>query len=239
MAPLVEHMPPYKDWPEIPPGELSFFLLDYLKERNDEPYSKRNVSRSVTKVSDDLPDDVSRDELQRILSETIQWLENENFIAPDPDERAEWFFITRRGRRVDSQKDFESYRKGSLLPRNSLNPILVEKVWHLFVGGDYDAAVLQAFKQIEIKIREAGGFDPGDYGVDLARKAFHPEDGVLTDHEAEEGEKEALSHLMAGALGYFKNPSSHREVGHEAQAAAESIMFANYLLRVLEERERD
>jgi hypothetical protein len=48
-------------------------------------------------------------------------------------------------------------------------------------------------------------------------------------------EREAMAHLFAGAIGLFKNPSSHRNVGPVPEATAELIYFAKYLLRLVEE----
>lgn len=90
--------------------------------------------------------------------------------------------------------------------------------------GDYDNSVFLAFKELEVAIREAGKFTAEDYGVDLARKAFHESTGPLTDQAKPVSERSALSHLMAGALGSYKNPHSHRKIQLAAEEACEMIV---------------
>jgi hypothetical protein len=57
------------------------------------------------------------------------------------------------------------------------------------------------------------GFGNGSIGVPMMREAFHPKKGPLVDKSELEGERDALMHLMAGALGRFKNPTGHRFTG--------------------------
>jgi uncharacterized protein (TIGR02391 family) len=85
-------------------------------------------------------------------------------------------------------------------------------VWSALIRGDLDDAVFAAFKAVEVAVREAGGYEPSDIGVPLMRKAFDSKKGPLTDLSKPEGEREALGHLFAGAIGSYKNLHSHRTV---------------------------
>lgn len=46
--------------------------------------------------------------------------------------------------------------------------------------------------------------------------------------------REALSHLFAGAIGSYKNPSSHRRVDLDAEQATEMTMLASHLLKIVD-----
>lgn len=102
--------------------------------------------------------------------------------------------------------------------------------------GEYDTAVFQAFRELEVAIRAAGGFSADDIGVALAQKAFSEKNGPLTDMDAPSGERVALLQMMVGALGSYKNPHSHRRVQLSAVDATEMIVMASHLMKIVDSR---
>ena len=183
-----------------------------------------------------------REEVLFALMEAWQWLEREGFVAPRPTKLAgsqnlttiTTYFVTRRGQRIETREALEAYRKSNLLPKAQLHPIIAQKVWSIFLQGDYDTAVFQAFKQVEVAVRKAGGYEENDHGTILMRMAFHVDNGNLTDQNQHPAEKQARSDLFAGAIGSYKNPPSHRDIDVTVEEAVEVIIFASHLLRIVD-----
>jgi uncharacterized protein (TIGR02391 family) len=182
-----------------------------------------------------------QEEVNRALMEAWAWLDSAGFLIRDPRQPAPWFFISRRGRRMLSLEDFESYRKAGVLPKSHLHPLIVAKVYPAFLRGEYDTAIFQAFREIEVAVRKAGGFPDDLVGVNLMRQAFRPDQnnnlpGPLTDRLLPVAEQEGIASLFAGAILVYKNPQSHRNVPADAVDAAEVIAFSSHLLRMVDRR---
>ena len=126
--------------------------------------------------------------------------------------------------------------RSDFLSEHEFHPMIPQNVWSSFSHGAYGSAVFEAFKQLEIAVREAGGYEATDYGTDLMRKAFHVDSGNLMDENQPPAEKQARSDLFAGAIGAYKNPGSHRDVDFTAEEAVELIGLASYLLRIVDSR---
>jgi uncharacterized protein (TIGR02391 family) len=182
-------------------------------------------------------------EVNRALSEAWAWLESEGFLVRDPTQPSDGFLLSRRAQRLKSRDEFDAYRKASLLPKAQLHPLIASEVYPAFLRGKYDTAVFEAFREVEVAVREAGNFGPDDYGTDLMRKAFRPASknnqplvppGPLTDAQLPVPEQEAMANLFAGAIGLYKNPQSHRHVPTHGEDAAEVIVFASQLLRIVD-----
>jgi hypothetical protein len=68
-------------------------------------------------------------------------------------------------------------RQASLLPKQLLHSQLADKVFFSFARGKYDNAMLQAFKQVEVAVGEAGKLGASEYGDKLMRAALRPDEG--------------------------------------------------------------
>jgi uncharacterized protein (TIGR02391 family) len=105
--------------------------------------------------------------------------------------------------------------------------------------GEYSTAALLAMREAEIRVRELAGTvddDKENLGVRLMTRAFKA-GGPLWDSTAEGGEQVGMMNLFHGAIAPFKNPPSHRHVDYaDPTIASEVILFADLLLRMLDER---
>ena len=153
-----------------------------------------------------------------VIMEAWQCLLSEGFVAQKPNNLPRYmnptsttkYFVTRRGKEIETLDDFQSYRKADLLRKHQLHPTIAEKVWSIFSQGSYSTAVLEAFKQVEIAVRKGGGFPEKNYGVPLMGMAFDDKKGRLTDMSQHEAERKGKCNLFAGAIGLYKNCNQTR-----------------------------
>jgi len=213
----------------LEPEELAAFVLKDLID-------SENAGNSLNRHNYCLRFQSQPEDVQKAIVEAWVWLEREGCIAPRPGLIVgNAMFVTRRGKRLAESQDTSAYKRAELLPKQFLHPVIAQKVWSAFIRGDYDTAVFQAFKQVEVGVRQAGSFGADDIGVQLMRKAFHPDNGPLRDQTALLAERQALSDLFAGAIGSYKNPHSHRNIAvNDPDEAAEMIILASHLLKIVE-----
>jgi uncharacterized protein (TIGR02391 family) len=179
-----------------------------------------------------------RDKIYEVLAAAWVWLEREGMLLPAPSHQdPDWVYVSQRGRALMAKENFEAYRYSHMLPRKALHPAIAASAFALFMRGHYDTVVFEAFRAVEVAVRVAAGLPQDQLGVPLMRKAFVRLTGPLADTSLVEAEQEAMSNLFAGAIGLFKNPTSHRIAAiDKPQDAVDLVMFANYLLRLVDQR---
>ncbi len=170
------------------------------------------------------------------VAEAWAWLHANGLICHHVDHEEQWITLTRLGRAASTTKAFAQWVEERELPGYMLTEQFRSNALPLFRQGRFDTAVFEAFKSLEVAIREAAGLGHDLVGVNLAHKAFNPDGGPLSDPTAEKGERVALMNMMSGALGSYKNPHSHRRVEIGAREAREMLLLASHLLGIVEDR---
>ena len=169
----------------------------------------------------------------RALAEACEWLRTSGLVV-EPSGIGTGF-VTRLGRQV-LDRGLPFLGAVNQLSKDDLHPLL-SSIRSQFLLGEYELAAFAAMRQVEVRVRDLGGYDDAAIGRSMMRHAFKPDEGPLRDPSAERGEQQGLADLFAGAIGVFKNPTSHRVVTFDDPAeAAEVVRLASLLLRILDKR---
>jgi uncharacterized protein (TIGR02391 family) len=169
------------------------------------------------------------------LAEAWSWLESRALVAASPTQsNSEARIITRAGQRALESESLAEIQAAERIGLE-LHPRLAGKVRPIFLLGDYETAAFKAMKEVEVRVRELSALPKELVGVSLMRQAFNIDGGPLTNTSHEKGERQARSDLFAGALGSFKNPTSHRTVTYQDPIeASEVVLLADLLMRILD-----
>ena len=216
---------------ELPIESLAFAVLQNFATTNE--WNRQNWLLAAQRVLGNGPH-------LHALAEAWAWLEARALVAPDPHKSSEAArIVTRAGKRAIKNGNIEEILAAERIGL-ALHPRLEGKIRPIFLLGDYETAAFKAMKEVEVRVRELAGLPSDLIGVSLMRQAFNPNGGPLADATHEGGERQARSDLFAGAIGSFKNPTSHRTVTYtDPTEASEVIMLADLLMRILDSLDRD
>lgn len=219
------------------PAELAGYVLESLMSASQMErgvWNRRNFCMEVARSYGN--EQGTNIDVGLACSSAWAWLESNGLIARHPEQDNEWFLPTKRATEVNNHQALRQVISNQQLPEEFLHAELLVNARPLFLQSRFDTAVFEAFKTLEVAIRVKAGLGHDMIGVPLASRAFHPEDGPLTDLESEKGERVALMNLMTGALGSYKNPASHRRVEISVEEARDMLTLASHLLKIVDAR---
>lgn len=171
--------------------------------------------------------------VEQFAADGMAWLIARGLLGPKADPHDAYWILTSEGL-VTAERGSATHIEASLRLHADLHSVLNESARPNFERGDYATAVFAATHQVEVAVRDAAGFGPDRYGVQLMRDAFKV-GGPLANPEDVDSEQGAVRDLFTGAIGAFKNPTSHRTVEFDSPIEAASIIhLADLLLRIVD-----
>jgi len=243
MPSLIQLIPEAETVTAMHPAELAGYILEVLLSLDQLDRGQWNRRSFCLRVGQDYSPSVRdhglNNEVAEVCAAAWSWLETNGLICRHPENDNDWYIATKVGKELRDRTGVRKLVEGEQLPAHFLHDSFVPDVRLLFLQGQYDLAVFKAFHHLEIGIREAANLGDELIGTNLAARAFHPENGRLSDNNTEKGERQALMNLMCGALGSYKNPQSHRHVGLDAPEAREMILMASHLFKIVDSRRNE
>lgn len=229
-----------EDFLGLPPAQLAgYLLIDCLR------YSERFLAVELADFVGGLYSSQKAIAVKEAAMEALAWLMAEGLVIPDfhsTTTGSGWYRLGPTARKAVSNTDvLELIRLRQILPKAFLHVEITNHAVPIFMTGSYDTSVHEAFKQVEIVIRDATGLS-NFFGVELVRVAFRPANpkdpkvtpGVLTDVNTLEAEQQGMTNLFAGAMAVFRNPSSHQNLATTSGEAGSLLTFASHLLFIAE-----
>jgi hypothetical protein len=241
LDPIKELLPPVDALLKLEPEEAAWHLLRVLLELersgSDNKVHRRNFLLGTREHGLPAYAGDQYEPVARLLTESWSWLDREGLIAQRPDQGGEFMYVTNRGKRLAGSATARALRGALALPRHDLAPELYTKIVGPYYRGEFTDVVAIAFRHVEIRVRDLAGIGPETTGSkEPVVRAFK---GPLADPKLTDAERDATVQLYAGAMGRFRNPSTHGDIGLDDPAeCVELVVFANLLLRIAERSKR-
>jgi uncharacterized protein (TIGR02391 family) len=237
---VASRLPPPAELAELPEDAVGLMLLRLAHDDGQGHLLTRSAVANASYWGTEFGEAGTEPQFLQAMAEAWDWLGANGLVALRPGEHSldGHAYITRRGRRVLEASEPMALLRAEERMNVDLHPRIADRVRRQFLLGEYEPAAFIALREVEIRLRELSGASESDIGVALAQQALKV-GGPLADPNLDAGEQQATMALFWGALGVFKNPTSHRQVDYaDATVASEVILLADLLLRMLDDIEK-
>ena len=209
---FIDRFPTIDELREATPEQIGVAIVAHLKTLGE---NRRTISLTTLDASVGVRGHYHVETL--LLTEGVEWARRALLLVPDLTQpiQSGWMVLSRAGQEFDPERDLELIRLREALPRSLLHPKVKEASLDIFNAGRFEAAVFEAFKLVEIAVREDAGYTERDYGTDMVARAFNADNGPLSDAAKPDAERQAMQRLMSGAHGVFRESSKSSEPGFE------------------------
>lgn len=119
-----------------------------------------------------------------------------------------------------------------------IHPRVKKAGQELFLNHHYSMAIFEAFKQVEIMVKEKSGIK-GKFGAALMQEAFSANAPILRINEgvkdSDEDEQKGFMMLFTGAQIGIRDPKGHDDIEQkDAKVAMQYIAFSSLLCRMVD-----
>lgn len=231
------HFPDREQFLDYSPEEAAQLLLRFFRDRQEAFVA----GEAVKSISDRAYG--GNEQVERVLMEGIAFLERYGLIVQEIRRYTPGTgrVLSRQGEQLArSTSDFVDFISRISDPQTLLHPEIRANALPLYERGPkyFETSVFQAFKSVEVAVREAAGLPDSLIGIKLMNQAFGPT-GKLRDPNGESGEEEGVRNVFAGAIAAYKNPASHREVEQrDPKSVLRALLLASELMYIIDERHK-
>jgi hypothetical protein len=96
--------------------------------------------------------------VERAIKEAWNWLEVQGFLIPANGSNGNngWRILSRKAEQFSNGDNINKFVVGKQQFREMLHPKIRNSVWSAFVRGEFDVAVFNAMKAVEVAVRDSG-----------------------------------------------------------------------------------
>lgn len=219
----------------LPVDEVGTCLLRWFVASREEPQRSTWTNMAWLTGAFEI-DGAAAGRLAEVISEAWGWLEAKGLITRQPADRGrdDRYFVTRRGEATAADAEGLATLYAVERATLELHPIMEKEVRPQLTLGQYDVAVFVAMRSVEARVRWLAGLDASLVGTKLMSEAFGAGKRLRFPRD-DAGEANGVMDLFRGAMGAFKNPTSHRVFAFDDPAVAcQAVLMADLLHRTLD-----